>query len=246
MLTSALVELPDHAALVAASGGHPVVRWDHHQGGFERAWSLGGAVGWTVRGRRGLALVAVGPEPEAGRLATAALEVAPVPRLVVPAGALPYVAAPLGAGDDWDWFWTTSAPAPRPGEQAVRPLGPADDADLAELLRVSSPRTSAQPGDPNVRTWFGLRDASGTLVACAAERDQRPGVWHLQAIATHPSHRGRGYGADVTAAVTRAALAAGAQAVTLGMYADNDVARRLYERLGFRVGQAFATRAVGH
>ncbi|WP_053208105.1 GNAT family N-acetyltransferase [Jiangella muralis] len=245
MLTSSLVELPDHATLVAASGGHPVVRWDHHQGGFQRAWSLGGAAGWTVQGRRGPALAAVGSAVEAGRLVTAVLELVPVPRVSIPVDAVPYVGAALGEGNDWDWFWTTDAPTPRPGEQAVRPLGPADDADLRELLRVSSPRTSAQPGDPNhVRTWFGLRDASGALVACAAKRDQAPGVWHLQAIATHPAHRGRGYGADVTAAVTRAGLVAGARAVTLGMYADNDVARRMYERLGFRVGQTFATRAV--
>ncbi|WP_116953542.1 GNAT family N-acetyltransferase [Jiangella endophytica] len=245
MLTSSLVELPDHAALVAASGGHPVVRWDHDQAGFGRAWSLGGAVGWTVQGRRGLALMALGSGAEAGRLVTAALDLVPVPRIAVPVDALPYVGTALGEGDDWDWFWTTAAPVPRPGERTVVALRPADAADLAELLRVSSPRTSAQPGDPRVRTWFGQRDASGRLVACAAERDQAPGVWHLQAIATHPAHRGRGYGADVTAAATRVGLTNGATAVTLGMYADNHVARRMYERLGFRVGQAFATRAVG-
>lgn len=244
MLTSSLTELPDHAALRAASGDHPVVRWDHHQDGFERAWSLGDAVGWTVTGRRGHVLITVGPAAEAGRLATAALGLVAAPRVVVPVGALPHVDAELGEGDDWDWLWTTSAPAPRPGEAAVARLGPADVDDLDELLRASSPRTSARPGDEQQRTWFGVRDATGALAACAAERDQAPGVRHLQAIATHPAHRGRGLGADVTAAVTRAALTAGAEAVSLGMYADNTVARRLYERLGFRVGQAFATRAV--
>lgn len=66
-------------------------------------------------------------------------------------------------------------------------------------------------------------------------------VAHLRAIATHPDHRGRGLGADITAAVTRRGLDAGAPAATLGMYSENDVARRLYERLGFRVGQAFAS-----
>ena len=244
VLTTSLTELPDHGALLAASGNHPVVRWDHHEARFERAWSMGGAVGWTVVGRRGHVLVAIGTNGEAGRLATAVLARVPAPRVVVPVDALPYVDAELGDGDDWDWFWTTSAPPPRPGEAAVVRLGPADVDDLDELLRVSSPRTSVRPGDPHVRTWFGVRDPSGLLVACAAERDQGPGVWHLQAIATHPAHRGRGLGADVTAAATRAGLAAGADAVTLGMYADNAVARRMYERLGFTVGQAFATRDV--
>jgi ribosomal protein S18 acetylase RimI-like enzyme len=244
VLTSSLTELPDHAALVARGDGHPFVRWHHDQDGFERAWALGDAVGWTVTGRHGHVLVAVGVGAAAGRLATAVLAAAPVARAVLPVDALPHVDAVLGDGDDWDWFWTTSAPEPRAGEAAVVELGDDDLDDLAELLRVSSPRTSAQAGDPSVRTWFGVRDGAGSLVACAADHEQVPGVRHLRAIATHPSFRGRGLGADVTAAATRAGLAAGADAVTLGMYADNAVARRMYERLGFRVGQAFATRAV--
>lgn len=249
MLTSSLVELPDHAALVARGGGHRFARWHHSARAFERAWALGAAVGWTVNRGQGSALVVIGAGAragaDAGRLVTVALTQAPVvARVVIAADALPYVDVPLGDGDDWDWFWTTSAPAPPPGESAVVRLSPADADDLAELLRVSSPRTSAQPGDPSVRTWFGVRDGSGALVACAAEDEESPGVGHLRAIATHPSYRGRGLGADVTAAATRAGFAAGATAVTLGMYADNAVARRMYERLGFQVGQAFATRAV--
>ncbi|PZF85450.1 GNAT family N-acetyltransferase [Jiangella anatolica] len=246
MLTSALVELPDYATLVERSGGHPFARWHHSPADFERAWAFGDATGWTVTGRYGPVLVALGAGADAGRLVTLALSGLPsVARVVMTAAALPHVEAPLGDGDDWDWFWTTSAPPPRPGEAAVAALGLSDHEELAALLHASSPRTSAQADDPTVRTWLGLRDPSGALVACAAEHEQAPGVRHLRAIATHPSHRGRGYGADVTAAATRAGLAsAGAHAVTLGMYADNHVARRLYERLGFTVGQAFATRAV--
>lgn len=244
MLATSLTELPDHAALVARSDGHPVARWHHDPAGFERAWALGGAVGWTATGGHGHVLIAVGAGADAGRLATAALAAVPVARVVLPVDALAYVDAALGDGDDWDWFWTTSAPPPRPGEAAAVRLGDGDFDDLAELLRVSSPRTSAQAGDPSVRTWFGVRDESGLLVACAAEHEQSPGVWHLRAIASHPARRGRGLGADVTAAATRAGFEAGADAVTLGMYADNAVARRMYERLGYTVGQAFATRAV--
>ncbi|SDU49681.1 GNAT family N-acetyltransferase [Jiangella alkaliphila] len=249
MLSPTLVELPDHAALVARSAGHPFVRWHHSAATFERAWVLGGAAGWTVNGRYGPVLVAVGDGADAGLLTTAALSLVPaVARIVVAVDALPHVDAPLGEGDDWDWFWTTSVPTPpRPGEAAVVRLGPGDQNDLVELLHVSSPRTSARADDASVRTWFGVRDeaaGSGRLVACAAEHEESPGVWHLRAIATHPSFRGRGLGADVTAAATRAGLTSGATSVTLGMYADNHVARRMYERLGFRVGQSFATRAV--
>ncbi len=60
-----------------------------------------------------------------------------------------------------------------------------------------------------------------------------PGVPHLASIATRPDVRGRGYGEAVTSSLTRAALLGGRPVVTLGMYADNAVARRLYQRLGF-------------
>jgi predicted GNAT family acetyltransferase len=38
----------------------------------------------------------------------------------------------------------------------------------------------------------------------------------------------------VTGAVTRDVLLGGAPVVTLGMYSDNEIARRMYLRLGFR------------
>jgi predicted GNAT family acetyltransferase len=45
----------------------------------------------------------------------------------------------------------------------------------------------------------------------------------------------------VTATLTRQALAAGAPVVTVDLYADNPVARRLYRRLGFRRDQEFVS-----
>lgn len=244
MLTTSLTELPDHAALVAHSGGHPVPRWHLPPDAYERGWALGGAVGWLAMAPHGRALFVVGPSAEAGQLATAALALDPVARIIVPAGAEAHVGAPLGEGWAWVWFWADQPPAWRPGENAVHRLAATDLDDVAGLLRVASPQTSVLPGDPGVRSWFGVRDDDGVLVACAAEHQRAPGVWHLRAIASHPRRRGRGLGADVTAAVTRAAFADGAEAVTLGMYADNDVARRMYERLGFRVGESFVTRTV--
>ncbi|WP_051425743.1 hypothetical protein [Jiangella gansuensis] len=140
----------------------------------------------------GRALFVVAPSAEAGRLATAALELDPVARIIVPAGAEPDVGAPLGEGWEWIWFWADQPPAWRPGESAVHRLTAADLDAAAALLRVASPRTSVLPGDPGVRSWFGVRDDDGALVACAAEHERAPGVWHLQAIASHPQRRGRG------------------------------------------------------
>lgn len=63
--------------------------------------------------------------------------------------------------------------------------------------------------------------------------DGEPFSWHLHGLAVLPQTRRRGLGAALTAAATAAGLDAGADWVSLGMYADNAGARRLYERLGF-------------
>ena len=92
---------------------------------------------------------------------------------------------------------------------------------------------------------MGIRDArDGELIACAAHAEHIPGVPILKSIATHPGRRGEGLGADITAAITRRAFAGGAEVVTLGMYADNAPARRVYERLGFTLGAEFSSRGL--
>ena len=54
------------------------------------------------------------------------------------------------------------------------------------------------------------------------------------AVYTPPEQRGRGYGGAVTAAVTRAALDAGADDVVLFTDLANPTSNALYQRLGYR------------
>jgi predicted GNAT family acetyltransferase len=54
------------------------------------------------------------------------------------------------------------------------------------------------------------------------------------AVYTPPGLRGRGYGGAVTAAVTRAALDAGAEDVVLFTDLANPISNALYQRLGYR------------
>jgi predicted GNAT family acetyltransferase len=65
---------------------------------------------------------------------------------------------------------------------------------------------------------------------------QRPaaGVVRVGPVYTPPEHRGRGYGAAVTAAVSQAALDAGAAGVVLFTDLANPTSNALYERLGYR------------
>jgi predicted GNAT family acetyltransferase len=99
------------------------------------------------------------------------------------------------------------------------------------------------PGRPGVERWVGLREG-GELVAVGANAPISAPVPHLASIATLPALRGRGLGAAVTAALTRSLLAEGHSVVTLGMYSDNPVARRVYERLGFRCDHRFSSRTL--
>ena len=69
--------------------------------------------------------------------------------------------------------------------------------------------------------------------AATARRTTFDGASYLSSIGTRPAFRGRGLGALVTALATRDSLAAGSRLTYLGVFADNAIARRMYERLGF-------------
>jgi ribosomal protein S18 acetylase RimI-like enzyme len=153
------------------------------------------------------------------------------------AGALEGLSAPA----EWDWMWTTTAPPAVPAESRVVPLGAEDHAAIAALLAAASPRHSAEPGETAVRGWLGVRGPDGGLLACGADYEAVPGVPLLASIAVAAAARGQGLGAAVTARLTRDALGAGAAAVTIDLYADNPAARRLYERLGYRMALNFAS-----
>ncbi len=69
--------------------------------------------------------------------------------------------------------------------------------------------------------------------AAVARRATFGGATYLSSIGTRPGFRGRGLAGIATAAAAHDALDAGTDLVYLGVYTENRVARRLYERLGF-------------
>lgn len=149
--------------------------------------------------------------------------------VTVPRGTAALLPAWVGlTGTDWDFRWTTSVPPYQAGEDEVVEV---TDDEVTPLLDLANPDAAARPGDPRVRRWLGLRGDAG-LLACGADTTEATGVGHLSSIATHPSARGRGYGAAVTAALARDLLAGECDVVTLGMYATNTAGRALYDRLG--------------
>jgi GNAT superfamily N-acetyltransferase len=217
------------------------------------AWAgPGGSYGWVMTSRRVSGkshLVALGPGDTAIELVRGVLDHPGRPgepeigfmglprdldRLLRPA----YLFDPR---NDWEWLWTSADPPSQPGEADVQWLDDADTDDVRDLLTRWSPRHDAVPGHRGVLRWCGVRDEDGRLVATAAHTEHRVGVPMLASIATRGDLRGRGLGAAVTAWLTRQLLAEGVGTVTLGMYSDNGVARRLYARLGYQCAHEFTS-----
>lgn len=87
----------------------------------------------------------------------------------------------------------------------------------------------------------------GRLAAVVGAMRYAPGLApHLVSLGVDPEHRGRGLAGAVLAAAVRDGLAEGTDvgrpAVWLGLFASNEVARRVYERLGFELGHEFESR----
>ena len=211
-----------------------------------------GAVGWLVPSPRFPGsghLVVLGPAEASVSLfvdvlaETDAASELTVGSATLPRAAFPALPAHLGLErpNEWEWFATTTLPPVQPGEDEVRWLGEPDHDDIVALLRAHSGRHDAEPGQPHAKRWCGIRDHAGDLVAVAAHTESWSGIPFLASIATRSDQRGRGLGGAVTAFITRRLLEEGRPRVTLGMYSDNDVARRLYLRLGYQVVHRFTS-----
>ncbi len=79
-----------------------------------------------------------------------------------------------------------------------------------------------------------LWENDGQPVAMAGLSRIVAGVARVTGVYTPPAHRRHGYAAGVTAAISRAALAAGARSVVLFTDLANPTSNALYQRLGFR------------
>jgi ribosomal protein S18 acetylase RimI-like enzyme len=73
------------------------------------------------------------------------------------------------------------------------------------------------------------------FVPLAELEAEAAGSWYINVLATFPQHRGKGHGAALIARAEEMATAAGKPALSLIVSDANAGARRLYERLGFRV-----------
>jgi GNAT superfamily N-acetyltransferase len=152
-------------------------------------------------------------------------------RATVPAAAAP--AVPFVRSNAWNWMTTDVSPPLQPRESEVELLN--DDALIDAFLNEANPDASTRPGDPEIVEWAVVRDQIDRrrLLASAAVTQWRSGGLVLVSVATRPDSRGQGLAAAVSAFLTRRVIESGRGPMSLGHYADNDVAERVYQRLGF-------------
>jgi GNAT superfamily N-acetyltransferase len=124
---------------------------------------------------------------------------------------------------------------------AEMPQKAAPDAEIVRLTSADAPAmvelaTLTEPGPFNLRTmelgsFFGIKDASGKLLAMAGERMRWPQFVEVSAVCTHPDARGRGYSRALISRVVEGIRRIG-RTPMLHVFAVNP-AIRVYESLGF-------------
>ncbi|MCL2595821.1 MAG: GNAT family N-acetyltransferase [Promicromonosporaceae bacterium] len=249
------MELPDHWA------NHPLVLTEsaHNDWATSRAWWTDAGLLLRIQRRAGRyadltreGLYGIGTPEAVARIINKAAPFYGIGRSTVPRGTRRVlrdlltedevdVVSPFesSVAGEWDWLCIDREPSAQPGEDRVEELTGKKGLALAEgAVATAHPYGELKVGEARSR-WFGYRGDDGRILAIAGAARRVPGApWVLGSIGTAPEFRGRGLGAAVTAAVVRAGLAE-ARYVTLGMYAHNDAARRMYQRIGFTVLQEF-------
>jgi ribosomal protein S18 acetylase RimI-like enzyme len=118
-----------------------------------------------------------------------------------------------------------------PGVDIVT-LGAADVPAMMALTELTKPGPfSARTHE--LGTFLGIR-IDGQLVAMAGERMKPVNYTEMTAVCVHPSHRGRGYGQMLLAAISRQ-IAARGEIPFLHVFSNNDAAIALYRRQGMEI-----------
>lgn len=124
-----------------------------------------------------------------------------------------------------------------------------DDAALLEIDRATWSPLSSPAAEPSTGPFFNRRTSPENVVV--AELDGRVAgwgkiehptelpasghVWHVTGLAVDPASEGRGVGRALMEGLIELARSRGGRRMTLRVFAPNERARRLYERLGFEV-----------
>jgi GNAT superfamily N-acetyltransferase len=131
---------------------------------------------------------------------------------------------------------------PAPCPRGIARVAVAADRDLLEswfaaFVDEVGDLAGRIPGAVDDRLSYGgltLWEADGSAVSLAGVTRPAAGAIRVAPVYTPPQQRGRGYAGAVTAAVSQAALEAGAKHVVLFTDLANPTSNALYPRLGYR------------
>jgi ribosomal protein S18 acetylase RimI-like enzyme len=124
----------------------------------------------------------------------------------------------------------TGAGAQRGASTRASRLGPGDVDAMLALVHETRPGPFARR-TIELGTYLGICEGAA-LVAMAGERMRLPGHTEISAVCTGERHRGRGLASELVRALVAAIVARG-EVPFLHVVAENAVAIRLYEALGF-------------
>ncbi|WP_040847868.1 GNAT family N-acetyltransferase, partial [Nitrospirillum viridazoti] len=125
--------------------------------------------------------------------------------------------------------------APRPATPLIR-LTAADVPDMVDLAKRTEPGPFLD-GTIRMGAYYGLRSPDGRLMAMTGQRMRLPGLREVSAVCTDPDFRGRGLALALVSAVA-AGITAESETPFLHVKTENEGAKRVYEKLGFRVRRA--------
>lgn len=137
----------------------------------------------------------------------------------------------------WNWMSATQAPAVPDGVLVERLALPDEIPAILDCLAEANPTTDSDPAGRHEAGWWGVRDGDRLVAVIGAGLRGGEGdgfSWHLHGLGVRPEARRGGLGSALVAIATAEGLGAGADWVSLGVWAENTGAIRIYERLGYR------------
>lgn len=140
----------------------------------------------------------------------------------------------------WKMVWRASMPEDDPAPDAI-PLRPEHASQAVELAKLTN------PGPFGIRTpelgeYFGYFDG-GQLIAMAGERLCAGDLQEVSGVCTHPDFQGRGLARKLTLKLVHRQMMRGKTSF-LHVVSQNDSARGLYEKMGYRNYLETAVRVI--
>jgi GNAT superfamily N-acetyltransferase len=137
-------------------------------------------------------------------------------------------------------LWDAALPAPDIALPTVK-LGPSHVPQVLELVAVTHPGPFAER-TIELGDYYGVFEGE-RLVAIAGERMAAGNLREISGVCTHPDFQGRGLARRLVEMLIRLELQR-SEIPFLHVMQDNDRARRIYERMGFRHHQEVALQVI--